>query len=179
MAIAFHPMAYVAVNDALDAAPQRRGWRMVAAIGMSSGRLARCCGGAAMVEFTLILPILVFLMFGIVAAGSVFYVQNNMESAAGDSARRMAVAEATFAGVDVPCEAPAAQLAGSAENIACRFRPSWATFTVNASQNCAGPNVTVRVTADASRAALMDIYGVFTGKVLTAVAVMRKEGKCP
>ncbi len=135
--------------------------------------------GASMVEFVLCLPVFLLFMFGIIAVSSAFYIQNNMESAAREAARRIAVVEAPYTGGDVACTAA---IVGSAEHIACTRLPSWADFTINASEEVCTPGqhvaVTVQVSVGGEQAALADIYDFFTGRTLSAEVMMRKEGEC-
>ena len=71
--------------------PQR-----LAPIWMTGRRLARCCSGISSVEFALVLPVLMLFVFGVISASSALYVQNNMESAAREAARRIAAVEAPY-----------------------------------------------------------------------------------
>ncbi len=134
--------------------------------------------GAVMVEFALILILLVTILFGIITFGWMFFLENNMETAAREAARRMAVAEAPFAGTDVACAD--AQTPGTAEYIACAMMPNSAgTITVNAVELCpADRAVRVQVSANGADVALADIFGYFTGMTLSATVEMRKEAEC-
>ncbi len=159
--------------------------RLPAPILLTCRRFARCRSGISSVEFAIILPVLMLFVFGVISVSSVFYVPNNMESAAREAARRMAVAEATYTVGEVACTAAPAQIAGSAENYACRRLPSWGIFTINANQEVctlarSGQHldVTVQVSVDGAQAALSDIYGLFAGRALTAEVIMRKEEQC-
>ena len=58
---------------------------------MSRFRRRRDQGGAAAVEFALILPILLLLLFGLIQYGYYFYAMQAGSSAVGDAARRIAV----------------------------------------------------------------------------------------
>ena len=156
--------------------------RLIAPIWMTGRRFARCCSGTASVEFALVLPVLMLFVFGVIAASSALYVQNNMESGAREAARRMAVAEVTYTGGNVACTAADAQIVGSAENIACQFLPGWGDFTINASEEVCTTgqhvDVTVVVSVGGTQAALSDIYGFFAGRTLSAEVIMRKEEVC-
>ena len=50
-------------------------------------------GGAAAVEFALVLPLLIALLFGILQFGWYFFVANNASSAAREGARRVVVGD--------------------------------------------------------------------------------------
>lgn len=155
---------------------------MVEDAGRPGGRgFLRCGRGAAAAEFALIFPVFMLSLFGITAFASTLFLENNMVNAARESVRQMAVLEAPFSGGQVQCDAPQAQVVGSAEYIACTYLTFWgADFTVEAGDTCAlgGDKATVRITLDASEAALMDIFGFFNGKTLTAEVTMRKEDPC-
>ena len=124
--------------------------------------------------------LLVTFLFGIITFGWMFYLENNMETAAREGARRMAVAEAPFAGADVTCADAQAQTPGTAENIACSMLPNWGgNITVNASSLCPGDRaVRVRVSANGPDVALADIFGFFNGKTVSATVDMRQEASC-
>ncbi len=64
----------------------RDGWT-----GVSRFRRRRDQGGAAAVEFALILPIMLLLLFGLIQYGYYFYAMQAGSSAVGDAARRIAV----------------------------------------------------------------------------------------
>src|SRR3546814_17053231 len=53
----------------------------------------RARSGAAAVEFAIVLPIFLMLLFGIIQFGSVLFLHNNMDNAERETARRMAVDE--------------------------------------------------------------------------------------
>ena len=136
--------------------------------------------GAAAVEFALSVMLLVMFLFGIITFGWMFFLDNNMETAAREGARRMAVAEAPYAGTDVTCADVQAQTPGTAENIACSMLPNWgANITVNATELCpADRAVRVQVSANGQDVALADIFGFFNGKTMSATVEMRKEAEC-
>ena len=150
--------------------------------GRPGGRgFLRCGRGAAAAEFALVFPVFMLCLFGITAFASTLFLENNMVNAARESVRQMAVLEAPFSGSPVQCDAPEAQVAGTAEHIACAYLTFWGTdFTVQAGDTCSlgGDKATVRITLDASEAAVMDIFGFFNGKTLTAEVTMRKEDPC-
>lgn len=63
-------------------------------------RFARSDGGAALVEFAIVLPLLLTIVFGIVDFARAFYTQNNLTSAVREGARWASVQNApTVAGV--------------------------------------------------------------------------------
>ncbi len=136
--------------------------------------------GAAAVEFALTVMLLVTFLFGIMTFGWMFFLENNMETAAREGARRMAVAEAPYAGTDVTCADVQAQTPGTAENIACAMLPNWGgNITVNATELCpADRAVRVQVSANGQDVALADIFGFFNGKTVSATVEMRKEAEC-
>ena len=148
--------------------------------GIRFRRLILSHSGAAAVEFALVLPVMMLCLSGIITFGSTIFLENNMVNAAREAVREIAVTDAPFSAGSVQCDAPAAQLVGSAEYIACAYLTFWGTdFIVNASDSCPGEDkATVLITLDASQGALMDIFGFFNGKTLTAEVSMHKEDKC-
>ncbi len=133
-------------------------------------------------EFALIVPVLVLILFAIITVGWVFYVQNNMESAARAAVRRMAVAEAAGINTPVNCDDAQAQLPGTAENVACTWLPqvSDGAITVLASPNvCPDRNIRVEISVAGSDAAIGDLFGFFSGVTMRASAEMRAEAACP
>ena len=119
-------------------------------------------------------------LFGIITFASTLYIHVNMENAAREAARRMAVAEAPAAGVPVSCTHLQATTPGTAENYACAYLADWAiNFQIHADILCpADQDVIVTVRAPAAEAALADVFGFFDGRTLTAKVVMRKESVC-
>ncbi len=144
-------------------------------------RFAGCSKGICSVEFVIVLPVLMLFLFSIITFGSLLYVHANMENAARESVRRMAVAEAPAAGVPVSCTSVQATTPGTAENYACTYLVDWPVgFLIEAKADdvdCSELTVTVEL-ANASEAALADVFGFFDGKTLSAEVVMRKEGEC-
>ena len=137
-------------------------------------RMFRCDRGAAMVEFTLVAPILIFLTAGIVQFGYVFFLQNTMQNLARDAARGISVGELTGSAGDVTCPGGAA---GSAQAVICGGLSSFSgTFTVNAVDPAAsGDDVIVTVSLPMADAAVMDVLDVMSDGTLSVSATMRKE----
>lgn len=137
-------------------------------------RALRCDRGAAMVEFTLVLPILIFLTAGIVQFGYVFFVKNTMQNLAREAARGIAVGELTGSGSNVACPGGAAD---SGEKLVCDGVAAFSgTFTVNAvDPPDAGDDVIVTVTLPMQDAAVMDVLDVMSSGTITTDATMRKE----
>ncbi len=136
--------------------------------------------GAAASEFVLVLPVFILCLFSIVAFATALFMENNMVNAAREAVREMAVTEAPFSPGAVRCDSQEAAIVDSAEYVACTYLTFWGTdFFVDASDECpAEDKATVRISVDASQAALMDIFGFFEGKTLTAEVTMRKEDAC-
>ena len=152
-------------------------------IGARFGGFARSRRGAAAAEFALVVPVFMLLLFGVTAFASTLFIENNMVNAARESVRQIAVLDVPFAGADVQCDSAQAQTVGTAEYVACTYLTFWGTdFTVNASDNCPGVagdvRATVQITLDASQAAIMDVFGFFNDKTISANVSMRKEDAC-
>jgi Flp pilus assembly protein TadG len=136
--------------------------------------LARDSRGSAAVELVFALPILLLLLFGMVQFGFIFFVWNDMENAAREGARRLAVDD-SISETD-------------AKGIVEAWLVTWpATFTVTACtiaadtaspSTCTGTDlVFVTVSAPASQVALLGhFFDWFGTNTLTVRVVMRKEG---
>jgi Flp pilus assembly protein TadG len=128
------------------------------------GRICRDDEGASAVEFALVLPLFLLLLFGTADFGFVLYTQSIMQDAAREGARRMSV------------DSTVTEAQGQA--IAQNYLSTWPLpFTVAAHRppaSCA-TCVQVKVTLPASQAALLgDPFSIFTG-TLTAQVTMRQE----
>jgi hypothetical protein len=134
----------------------------------------RCDRGAAMVEFTLVAPILIFLTAGIVQFGYVFFLQNTMQNLAREGARGISVGELTGTGSNTTCPGGAV---GSAEELICDGLAEFSgTFTVNAlDPPDAGDDVVVTVSLPMADAAVMDVLDVMSEGTISVNATMRKE----
>ncbi len=155
-------------------------------------RFLRCREGISSVEFVIILPLLMMFLFSIISFGSVLYIQSNMENAAREAVRRLAVSDATrctavdgataaCTGATVDCDA--AITAGTAEDYACTYLANWQVdFEVAVQVDPSGTDcseLVVTVTLpNASEAALADVFGFFDGRTLTADVTMREEEVC-
>lgn len=141
--------------------------------------LAADSGGAA-AEFAIVLPILSLCIFSIIGFSSFLYTQNNMVNAAREAVRQMAVVEAPYSSGAISCGTDEAAILGSAEYVACNYLTFWGSnFIIDASTDCPlEDKATVRIVANASQAALTDIFGFFTGKLLSVEVSMRKEDPC-
>jgi len=175
-------VAGIAGRDQAERAPRgltrgltrgRRGLRRVGAV----RRLLRCTSGISSVEFAIILPVLMMFLFSIIAFGTTLYAHVNMENAAREAVRRMAVAEVTGLGTPVTCTSAQALDATTAEFRACAYLADFANFLVTAATGVC-PEVSVTVTVPAEEVALGDVFGFFNGRTLTAQVVMRQEAAC-
>lgn len=137
-------------------------------------RMLRCDRGAAMVEFTLVAPILILLTCGIVQFGYVFYLQNTMQNLARDAARGISVGALTGSSGSVNCPGGAA---GSAQAMICGglsgFTGSFSLNAVNPADS--GDDVIVTVSLPMADAAVMDVLDVMSSGTLSVSATMRKE----
>jgi Flp pilus assembly protein TadG len=122
----------------------------------------RARSGAAAVEFAIVLPIFLMILFGIIQFGSVLFLHNNMVNAAREAARRMSV-DASFSQAE-------------AQTYAENYLSDWnLTFSVTATP-AAVPNgdVSVQITVPAADAALVTFPIAWPGN-LVAQATMRSE----
>ena len=158
--------------------------------------------GVAATEFALILPVLVLILVSIITVGWIFYLRNNMETAARAGARSMAALETTIPpqNTEIPCSLPPG--AGTPEKVACDsfVQMASADIRVHAVDCCSQiPDpvslcppenpidghgslddraVVIRVEVDGSDAAILDIFGFFEGVVMSSTAEMRREEEC-
>ena len=115
--------------------------------------------GVAAIEFAILVPVLVLLLVGVIQAGALFFLQNNMASVAHDTARRVSVGELTVA-------AAPAYAQGKLVN--------WGvTFNVMVTEP--GNDVSAQITVPMADAAILDIGNFFSIGNLAATAVLRKE----
>jgi Flp pilus assembly protein TadG len=140
-------------------------------------RLLRCTSGISSVEFAIILPVLMMFLFSIIAFGTALYAQVNMENAAREAVRRMAVAEVSGLGTPVTCTSTQALDDTTAEFRACAYLANFANFLVTAAAGVC-PQVSVTVTVPAEDVALGDVFGFFNGRTLSAEVIMRREAAC-
>ena len=158
----------------------RRFWR----------RLGACRRGTSSVEFVMVLAPMLLFLFGIIGFGLITYAHTNMVNAAREATRRLSVDEAIVVGNGVEYTCSATDMAAlatavgpgfiGAQQIACTYLTDWAiTFNVTATEcnPVTDRDVTVRITADASDAFMVDIWDLFTGD-LEAEVTMRREAAC-
>lgn len=122
----------------------------------------RARSGAAAVEFAIVLPIFLMILFGIIQFGSVLFLHNNMVNAAREAARRMSVDESFDQ--------------AQAETYAESYLSGWnLEFDVTATPATV-PNgdVSVQITVPAADAALVNFPIAWPGN-LVAQATMRSE----
>jgi Flp pilus assembly protein TadG len=118
---------------------------------------ARSRSGAAAVEFAIVLPIFLMILFGIIQFGSLMFLHGNMLNAARDTVRRMSVGELT---------------AATAPAHAQTYLADWGlTFTVAA--NDVG-DVSVQISVPTADAAIVNFPVTWPGN-LVADATMRPE----
>ena len=130
--------------------------------------------GSAAVELVFAMPLLLLLLFGMIQFGFIFFVWNDMENAAREGTRRLAV-DTSISESD-------------AKGIVEAWLVNWpTTFTVTACtitsksaspSTCTGDDeVSVTVAAPMSEVALIgNLFDLFGTKTMTVRVVMRKEG---
>lgn len=119
--------------------------------------------GAAAVEFAIVLPIFLAMLFGIIQFGAVTFVHNNMINAARETARRIAVGELTTN--------------AEATNFAQGYLADWSLAFTITPVIPAVPNgdVVVTITTPAADAALIGFPIPWSGNIQAEVT-MRLEG---
>lgn len=141
--------------------------------------------GGAVLETVLILPVLLYLAFGIVEFGYYFYVKHSLEGSARDGCRAFIASGATPTDISnsVGTSMSASNLASSGYTITTTDAPAsgGGTFTVtngNYTSCVAGDTITVTVTCNWGTAGSgYRPWGLIaTSKQVIGAAVMRKEG---
>ena len=138
--------------------------------------------GTAAVEFALVMPVLLFVLLGIMQYGYAFFVQISMTNAAREGARALAVGSADVGGVG-SC---ASATAGSAEANVCDYLAglSVTNFTIAACDPdnpdatlCPGDDdVAVRVTISRTEIDLTSLINIFDpAGTMVAQVSMRQE----
>jgi Flp pilus assembly protein TadG len=112
---------------------------------MATNPLLRDRRGSAIVEFAIVLPMLVMLLFGLLAYGQYFLLAHSTQQLANDAAR------ATMAGMSSAERLTLAQASVNREKAAL---PEVARATITTAVEEAVDTVTVRVRMDASNVAL-------------------------
>jgi hypothetical protein len=138
-------------------------------------RFVKDHSGATAMEFTMVIMPMIILIFGIVQFGGILYLKNDMQNAARDAGRRMAVGYMCFDGSPVQC---GGQIPNYVEDFACSYLSDWApTFevTVSETDSVDGTDMEVTIRTDMGAAAIVDLFGIFQGRTLSANAVLRRE----
>jgi Flp pilus assembly protein TadG len=112
---------------------------------MSLARLRRCRRGTALIEFAIVLPLLICLLFGIVGYGQYFLLAHSVQQIANDAAR------ATIAGLSTDERRALAEQRVAADVASMDSFPA-ALVTARVAES--GDSVTVDVTLDARGLAL-------------------------
>lgn len=140
--------------------------------------------GAALVEFTILMPVFFLILFGIIEFGSMIWLQSTMTTGGREGARAAAVRGGTMANAtQQACQRLALSSGGQ-------------TFQITASDACTIPagstsgtgEVNVQISVSKASASLMNTLFSFNNGTLTASspwggnlgagAVMRREGEC-
>ena len=149
--------------------------------------LASCQRGVAALEFALVLTPLLSLVFGFIAISGVFFTWSTMQNAAEYAAMLVATGQVTkistgtlsSTNTTATIQCGSSMTSGEAEYYACSNLPSWASFSVTTTEDCTMPSISVVLSADASTAAIADVFKIFSGDTLRATAVVMKQGTCP
>jgi Flp pilus assembly protein TadG len=131
--------------------------------------------GAALVEFTVLMPLFFFILFGIVEFGAMMFTQNNMTNAAREGARTSAVQGGSMT---------------AANQAACRWLSgSGRTFTITSTDLCsAQQDVRVQISISKANASFINAFFSLTaggsltetawGGTMSSSVTMRKEITC-
>ena len=135
--------------------------------------------GGAVLETVLVLPVLLYLAFGIVEFGYYFYVKHSLEGAARDGCRAFIASGATL--TDVTNSVNAAM---SAANLSSS---GYTTVTQDGATTLNAGNYTTAVAGDTITVTVSCVWGtagsgyrpwalIGSAKTVVGTAVMRKEG---
>jgi Flp pilus assembly protein TadG len=162
---------------------------MAATAAARSSTVSRRRFGGAVLETILVLPLLLYLAFGIVEFGYYFYVKHTLEGAARDGCRAFIPPGASMAsGANdvqnaVDAAMSAANLSSSGYSITVTDKPaaggaSYTLTSVNYASAVAGDTISVTVTCTWGTAgAGYRPWGLIgSSKQVAGAAVMRKEG---
>jgi Flp pilus assembly protein TadG len=137
-----------------------------------------CRRATAALEFALVCPPLLLMLYGFVATNAMFYTWSVMQNNVQYAAMMMATGQVTsFSTSGLSCGSSLTTT--QVEYYACAGLPPWTSYTAKATETCSVPNVSVSLTTNASTAGLSDIYLLFSGKTLTAQSTAMKQGNCP
>ena len=144
--------------------------------------------GGPLVEFTLLAPMFMLIMFGVIEWGNVFYVQSKMATAARMAAR--AVAMGSVAGITY--STTPATMSSQAIAVACgtgspiKGSGYTYTFTLTYNNGCTSTNVgsgfgtvTMKITTPAAPVSLLNYLGAISSTTnIQAQATMQQEQVC-
>ena len=160
-----------------------------ASAGMRAFReLLHARDGLAALEFALLVPPMLLLIFGFVSAGCLVFTWSTMQNSAQYAAQLVSTGQVTALSSgaitttnNTATTACSSSLTSSdAEYYVCNSLPGAGSgFTVTTTENCSVPSVTVNVSANGSTAALADLLKLFSGLTITAQSVVMKSGACP
>ena len=159
------------------------GWVEVMGLRQRLRLFASNSEGIASLEFVLILFPMIFIFFGMVQWGIMMYHFNQMENAARETARIMAVDDdmnPNSDGADVQCSAA---VSGSAEGFFCSMVgvPSVGKVTACYNQDATPPaddavfSAMVTITAPMDAVGMIDVFGITKDRDMTVTAEMRVE----
>lgn len=152
-------------RQGLSATARLRRWAARSAIMRRLDRGRSDTGGAALLEFAFVAPVLVLLFAGIIQFGMVLVLRSSMLDTAQDAARRMAVGEFSTQS-EVADYVNSNMLTWAAPVVAATWPDEGAGET----------DVTVSVTVSMGEAVPFDLLGLFEGQTMPAIVTMRKEG---
>lgn len=150
-------------------------------------RLRDCNRGVAALEFALVVTPLMVVTFGFISVCLAIYTMTAMQNAAQYAAYMVATGQTksissgplSTSNTTATTACSGSLASTQAEYYACQGLPSWASFTVTTTENCATPSVSVNLSVNATSAAVADIFGIFSGSSLSSNAVAMKQGACP
>lgn len=131
--------------------------------------------GVAAVEFALIAPVIVLLLFGIVQFGFIFTIQSSMSAAARDGARAMAIAGLPDGGSGTfTCDSSSID-GDTAKEVACLSLSTWTNrgfvFEIEVDRpSSESARLTIRIPLN--EAAVVDVLGIMGERTLQTASTM-------
>jgi Flp pilus assembly protein TadG len=122
--------------------------------------------GIAAVEFAVVLPVIVLIVFGVLELGCMIHVQGALQNASREGARHAITRRATAASVAEACQQSLSLTTVKGAVI---------SVTPDPTQAESGSMIRVRISADYLRNSWLPGNGLFRGASLSSEVVMRKE----
>ena len=140
-----------------------------------SARFARRRRGNAMIEAALVLPVLMYLVFGCVDFGQMIYIKHTLQGAAREGARAAATPGSNNGDVTTAVNNSMSAAGFVPAKYTLKIRDANDTTNLNVNQT-AGTPIQVRVEANWSNVGVQMTRFISPTKIIAGATTMRKEG---